>query len=89
MKNLLLLALLAMATVEASASTKQDGQTPSGTMTKEQRKAARQAKQPQVYKGSVAERRRVLTDANGAENDSDNGDDTSTKSGKKKSKSKY
>lgn len=84
MKNLLLLAALAVATIEVSAAPSQT--TPTGTMTKKERKAARQAKAPQVYKGSVAEQRRVVTDAPGAE-DSDNGDNTTTKS-KKKSKSK-
>lgn len=83
MKHFLLLALLAVATVEAYAQTSQ----PTTPMTKEQRKAARQAKAPQVYKGSVAERRRVVTDAPGAEGDRDMGDDETPKSGKK-SKSK-
>jgi len=84
MKNLLLLAALAIATFEAAATPSQT--TPTGTMTKKERKAARQAKTPQVYKGTVAEQRRVVTDAPGAE-DSDNGDNTTVKS-KKKSKSK-
>jgi hypothetical protein len=88
MKNLLLLAALVVATTEvASAAPTQT--TPTSTMTKKERKAARQAarqaKAPQVYKGTVAEQSRVITDAPGAE-DSDNGDNT-TKS-KKKSKSK-
>jgi len=82
MKNLLLLAALAIATFEAAATPSQT--TPTGTMTKKERKAARQAKTPQVYKGTVAEQRRVVTDAPGAE-DSDNGDNTTVKS-KKKSK---
>ena len=86
MKNLLLLAALAFATTEvATAAPSQT--TPSGTMSKKERKAARQAarqaKAPQVYKGSVAEQSRVVTDAPGAE-DSD-GDNTKSK---KKSKSK-
>ena len=85
MKNLLLLAALAVASIEvATAAPSQT--TPSGTMTKKERKAARQAKSPQVYKGSVAEQRRMVTDAPGAE-DSDTGDNTTTKS-KRKSKSK-
>jgi len=83
MKNFLMLALLAVATIEASAQTAQ----PSTPMTKAERKAAKAAKQPQVYKGTVAERRRLLTDAPGAEGDSDSEDGTTTKSGKK-SKSK-
>ena len=87
MKNLLLLAALAIATTEAATAA--PSQTTPGTMTKKERKAARQAKSPQVYKGSVAEQRRLVTDAPGAEGDRDMGDadDTSTKSGKK-SKSK-
>ena len=85
MKNLLLLAALGLATTEvATASPSQT--TPTSTMTKKERKAARQAKTPQVYKGSVAEQRRLVTDAPGAE-DSDNGDNTTVKS-KRKSKSK-
>ena len=88
MKNLLLLAALAFATTEvATAAPSQT--TPTGSMSKKERKAARQAarqaKAPQVYKGSVAEQSRVVTDAPGAE-DSDS-DNTTTKS-KKKSKSK-
>jgi hypothetical protein len=84
MKNLLLLAALAIATTEAATAA--PSQTTPGTMTKKERKAARQAKSPQVYKGSVAEQRRLVTDAPGAE-ESDNGDNTTTKS-KRKSKSK-
>ena len=84
MKQVLLLAILAFAAIEANAQTSQ----PSAPMTKAERKAARQAKQPQVYKGSVAERRRVVTDAAGAEGDRDGADeDTNTKSSRK-SKSK-
>ncbi|RYY19551.1 MAG: hypothetical protein EOO36_05535 [Cytophagaceae bacterium] len=80
MKRFLLLALVAFAALEANAQTSQ----PSAPMTKAERKAARQAKQPEVYKGSVAERRRVVTDAAGAESDRDGTDeDTNTKSGKK------
>jgi len=79
MKNLLLLALLAAATLEASATTAR--QEPAEKMSKKERKAARQAKAPQVYKGTVAEQRRVVTDAAGSE--SDTGDGTTTKSSKK------
>jgi hypothetical protein len=84
MKNLLLLALVAFATIEANAQTSQ----PTTPMTKAERKAARQAKQPQVYKGSVAERRRMVTDAAGAESDRDGDDDATTTKSSKKSKSK-
>lgn len=84
MKNLLMLALVAFTTIEASAQTSQ----PSAPMTKAERKAARQAKQPQVYKGSVAERRRVLTDAPGSEGDNGDDDAATTTKSSKKSKSK-
>jgi hypothetical protein len=84
MKNFLMLALVAFATIEANAQTSQ----PSAPMTKAERKAARQAKQPQVYKGSVAERRRMVTDAAGAESDRDGDDDATTTKSSKKSKSK-
>ena len=82
MKNLLLLALLAAATLEASATTA--SQTPTEKMTKKERKAARQAKSPQVYKGTVAEQNRVVTDAAGAES----GDGTTTKGKKSRNKDK-
>lgn len=86
MKNLLLLAALAVATTEAATAAPTQT-TPTGTMTKKERKAARQAKAPHVYKGTVAEQNRVVTDAPGAE-DAD-GDNTTTKSSKKmKAKSK-
>jgi hypothetical protein len=84
MKNFLMLALVAFATIEANAQTSQPATTKAER--KAERKAARQAKQPQVYKGSVAERRRVLTDAAGSEGDSD--DDATTTKSSKKSKSK-
>ncbi len=83
MKQFLLLALVAFATVEASAQTSQ----PTTPMTKAERKAARQAKQPQVYKGTVAERRRVVTDAAGAETDRD-GDGVDDAKPSKKTKTK-
>ena len=82
MKHFLLLALLAVATIEANAQTSQ----PSAPMTKAERKAARQAKQPQVYKGTVAERNRVVTDAAGAEGDRDAADGDTKSSKKTKSK---
>jgi hypothetical protein len=82
MKNILLLALLAVATIEANATTA--GQTPTEKMTKKERKAARQAKSPQVYKGTVAEQRRLVTDAPGAE--SEDGEGTTTKGKKSKNK---
>ncbi|MGI4742196.1 MAG: hypothetical protein ACRYG7_44125 [Janthinobacterium lividum] len=85
MKNLLLLTLLAVATIGANAATHQ---TPADAGSKQERKAARkaarQAKSPEVYKGTVAEQRRLLTDAAGSESDRDTGDKPSKS--KKKSK---
>lgn len=85
MKNLLLLALLAATTIGANAAT---SQTPADAGSKQARKAARkanrQAKSPEVYKGTVAEQRRLVTDAAGAEGDQDTGDKPSKS--KKKSK---
>jgi hypothetical protein len=83
MKNFLLLALLAVATVGAHAATSQTP-TESRQERKAARKAARQAKTPEVYKGGVAEQRRLVTDAAGAEGDQDTGDKPSKS--KKKSK---
>jgi hypothetical protein len=96
MKNLLLLSLLAVATVEASAQT-----TPTSTetttstsatttrKTAKERRADRKIKAPQVYKGSVAEQRRLLTDADGADKDTEGGDDAkASKKAKHKHKEK-
>jgi hypothetical protein len=96
MKNLLLLSLLAVATVDAFAQT-----TPTSTETTtstsatttrksaKQRRADRKVKAPQVYKGSVAEQRRLLTDADGADKEPDAGDDAkASKKSKHKNKEK-
>ena len=48
-------------------------------------KKARKQNGPEVYKGTVAEQRRIVTDAPGAEKDSDEGDvDASRKTRKSK-----
>ncbi len=88
MKKLLMLALVAFATIEANAQTSQPGTSMTKAERKAERKAAKAAKQPQVYKGSVAERRRMVTDAAGAESDRDGDDDATTTKSSKKSKSK-
>lgn len=96
MKNLLLLSLLAVATVEASAQTTPAQTDPSTTSTNtaadakksaKERRADRKVKAPQVYKGTVAEQNRLVTDAAGAEGDQDSADGT-TKTKKAKHKSK-
>ena len=79
MKTLLFAALLASATVaEAAPATVNQtspaaGQAPSA---KEMRKIRKARKQngPEVYKGTVAEQRRIVTDAPGAEKDDTDGD---------------
>ncbi|QKG55375.1 hypothetical protein GKZ68_01220 [Hymenobacter sp. BRD128] len=97
MKNILFIALFASATaakaapaptIAAPATVKQTvpaaGQAPSA---KEMKKIRKQRKQngPEVYKGTVAEQRRIVTDAPGAEKDKDNdGDETSKKERKSK-----
>ena len=94
MKNLLLLSLLAVATVEASAQTTPTSTetTPSTSATTtrksaKERRADRKVKAPQVYKGTVAEQRRLLTDA--ADADNDGGDDVkASKKSKHKNKEK-
>jgi hypothetical protein len=94
MKNLLLLSLLAVATVEAFAQTtptsaEANSTTTTATTTRKsakERRADRKAKAPQVYKGSVAEQRRLLTDADGADKDPD--DAKAAKKSKHKSKEK-
>jgi hypothetical protein len=96
MKNLLLLSLLAVATVEASAQTTptstETETTTSATTTRKsakQRRADRKTKAPEVYKGSVAEQRRLLTDAADADKDPDGADDTkASKKSKHKNKVK-
>lgn len=85
MKNILLLALLVgFATIEVQPAA---AQTSPSTMSKADMKKAKKARKqngPEVYKGTVAEQRRIVTDAPGAEKENDNGDDTTTKKGKRK-----
>jgi hypothetical protein len=96
MKTLLLFSLLAAATVDASAQTTpastETTTTTSATTTRKsakQRRADRKTKAPEVYKGSVAEQRRLLTDADGADKDPDGADDTkASKKSKHKNKEK-
>jgi hypothetical protein len=96
MKNLLLLSLLAVATVEASAQTtptSTEASTTTSAITThksaKERRAERKAKAPQVYKGSVAEQRRLLTDADGADKDTEGTNDAkASKKSKHKSKDK-
>lgn len=91
MKNILFVALLAGATaVEAAPATVNQtspaaGQAPSA---KEMKRIRKQRKQngPEVYKGTVAEQRRIVTDAPGAEKDDDNTSDTPKKDRKMKRK---
>lgn len=66
MKSLLLLALLASTTAAVAAPTSTQQDQPSKKELKQQRKLRRQ-NGPEVYKGSVAEQRRIVTDAAGAE----------------------
>ena len=91
MKNILFAALLGgvsalvIAPATASAQTMPPaGQAPSAKEMKKIRKARKQ-NGPEVYKGTVAEQRRIVTDAPGAEKDDENGDtDTSRKTRKSK-----
>jgi hypothetical protein len=83
MKNVLVLALfasaLAFAAQPALASTNQE---PVSKATKKAQRKARRQNGPEVYKGTVAEQRRIVTDAPGAEKD-DNADEKATKKSKR------
>lgn len=84
MKNILLLAAFLLGATAAEAHLAQEPVT-----SKASKKAARKARRqngPEVYKGSVAEQRRIVTEAAGAERDDNTGDDTSTKKNKRKNK---
>jgi Skp family chaperone for outer membrane proteins len=93
MKNILFIALLGSASaliaaptiaVAAPAQTAPAAdQAPSHKELKKIRKA-RQKTGPEVYKGTVAEQRRIVTDAPGAEKE--DGDDTSSKKERKSKK---
>ncbi|MBO2030372.1 hypothetical protein J4D99_03125 [Siccationidurans ginsengisoli] len=74
-------AVVAPATI--SQTTPAAGQAPSA---KEMKRIRKQRKQngPEVYKGTVAEQRRIVTDAPGAEKDDDNTSDTPKKDRKMK-----
>jgi len=70
MKNLLLLALLAGATVVEAAPASTDHVSQDQPLNKKeikQRRKARRQNGPQVYKGTVAEQSRVLSDAQDAD----------------------
>lgn len=85
MKTTLLLALFAGAlALEAAPALAQSTQTPMSKSEKKARRKARRQNGPEVYKGSVAEQRRILTEAAGSERDDNAGDDTSTKKTKRK-----
>lgn len=85
MKSILLLALFASALAfEATPALAQATQEPMSKSAKKARRKARRQNGPEVYKGSVAEQRRIVTEAAGAERDDNSGDDTSTKKNKRK-----
>jgi hypothetical protein len=93
MKNILFAALLgsasalvvapAIAVAAPAQTTPVAGQAPSAKEMKKIRKA-RQQNGPEVYKGTVAEQRRIVTDAPGAEKE--DGDDTPSKKEQRKMK---
>ena len=91
MKNILFAALLGGAfalviapTTASAQTTPAAGQAPSSKEMKKIRKARKQ-NGPEVYKGTVAEQRRIVTDAPGAEKDDESGDtDASRKTRKSK-----
>lgn len=85
MKNILFAALLGSATAFVAApataqTTPVAGQAPSPKEMKHIRKMRKQ-NGPEVYKGTVAEQRRIVTDAPGAEKE--DGDDMSKKEQRK------
>jgi hypothetical protein len=98
MKNILFVALLAGASAVQAApaspsvavSTALTASAPSQTpMSKEDMKRQRKLRKqngPEVYKGTVAEQRRIVTDAPGAEKE--DGDDASPKKERKMKKNK-
>ena len=92
MKNILFAALLGGAsalilapTMASAQSTAPAGQAPSAKEMKKIRKQ-REKNGPEVYKGTVAEQRRILTDAPGAEKDDDNGDVATSRKTRKSKK---
>lgn len=95
MKNILFAALLgsasalvvapAIAVAAPAQTTPAAGQAPSPKEMKQIRKARKQ-NGPEVYKGTVAEQRRIVTDAPGAEKDSDEGDVEASRKARKSKK---
>jgi hypothetical protein len=92
MKNILFAALLggasALILTPATASaqtTAPAGQAPSAKEMKKIRKE-REKNGPEVYKGTVAEQRRILTDAPGAEKDDESGDASTSRKTRKSKK---
>lgn len=83
MKNLLFAALLVGASaVEAAAQAPVLANDPASTT--QTGKPKKRKYNPELYKGTVAKQRRIVTDANGAQNDKD--EDASTAKGEKSSK---
>ena len=84
MKNILLLAALLLGVVAAEAQTSQEPMN-----TKEAKKAMRKKRRqngPEVYKGSVAEQRRIVTDAPGSQRDEEAADAKAEKKAAKRNK---
>lgn len=69
---------------EATPALAQTSQEPTTKSEKKARRKVRRQNGPEVYKGTVAEQRRIVTEAPGAERDDNTGDDTSTKKNKRK-----
>lgn len=85
MKNILSLALLVgTATLAAQPALAQTGPAPTSKKEMKQQRKARKQTGPEVYKGTVAEQSRIITDAAGSEKDRDESDATSTKKSKRK-----
>jgi len=97
MKNILFVALLAGASaveaapvspavaVSGAVALAAPSQTPMSKADAKRQRKLRKQNGPEVYKGTVAEQRRIVTDAPGAEKDDENGDtDTSRKTRKSK-----
>ncbi|MGI4875145.1 MAG: hypothetical protein ACRYFX_28655 [Janthinobacterium lividum] len=81
MKNILLIALLASATVvEASAQTPTQAGDQTPTQTGKTKKKGKYT--AEMYKGTVAKQRRIVTEAAGAQKDKEDDDATSTSTSK-------
>ncbi|MGI4832851.1 MAG: hypothetical protein ACRYFK_05255 [Janthinobacterium lividum] len=82
MKNVLVLALFASALAfEAQPALAQTTQEPTSKAAKKAQRKTRRQNGPEVYKGSVAEQSRIVTDAAGSEKD--DADDKTTKKSKR------